>query len=138
MDMQDEKYQRKSKSISSAEPNYFVHFAMRYPVIVTSPQLYKRYKNLLIYFNFSFNCMYRFHLSVLHTRFLPSVVFYSPFVEFLQPLLSNQLLVQGLVLQDQSSHMSLDMKECDEEIRSQKEFDVKITCFCHFIVVGTF
>ena len=28
MDMQDEK----SKSISSAESNYFVHFAMRYPV----------------------------------------------------------------------------------------------------------
>ena len=32
MDMQDEKYQQKSKSISSAEPNYFVHLAMRYPV----------------------------------------------------------------------------------------------------------
>ena len=32
MNMQDEKYQQKSKSISSAEPNYFVHFAMRYPV----------------------------------------------------------------------------------------------------------
>ena len=30
--MQDEKYQQKSKSISSAEPNYFVHFAMRHPV----------------------------------------------------------------------------------------------------------
>ena len=26
------KYQQKSKSISSVEPNYFVHFAMRYPV----------------------------------------------------------------------------------------------------------
>ena len=26
------KYQQKSKSISSAETNYFVHFAMRYPV----------------------------------------------------------------------------------------------------------
>ena len=34
MNMQDEKYQQKSKYISSAEPNYFVHFAMRYPVIV--------------------------------------------------------------------------------------------------------
>ena len=33
MNMQDEKYLQKSKSISSAEPNYFVHFAMRYPVI---------------------------------------------------------------------------------------------------------
>ena len=32
--MQDEKYQQKSKSISSAEPNYFVHFAMRYPVYI--------------------------------------------------------------------------------------------------------
>ena len=30
--MQDEKYQQKSKAISSAEPNYFVHFAMRHPV----------------------------------------------------------------------------------------------------------
>ena len=30
--MQDEKYQQKSQSISSAEPNYFVHFAMRHPV----------------------------------------------------------------------------------------------------------
>ena len=26
------KYQQKSKAISSAEPNYFVHFAMRHPV----------------------------------------------------------------------------------------------------------
>ena len=32
MNMQDPKYQQKSISISSAEPNYFVHFAMRYPV----------------------------------------------------------------------------------------------------------
>ena len=32
MNMYDEKFQQKSKSISSAEPNYFVHFAMRYPV----------------------------------------------------------------------------------------------------------
>ena len=32
MNMKDEKYQQKSKYISSAEPNYFVHFAMRYPV----------------------------------------------------------------------------------------------------------
>ena len=30
--MLDEKYQQISKSISSAEPNYFVHFAIRYPV----------------------------------------------------------------------------------------------------------
>ena len=30
--MQDEKYQQKSQSTSSAEPNYFVHFAMRHPV----------------------------------------------------------------------------------------------------------
>ena len=30
--MWDEKYQQKSKSISSAEPNYFVHFALRHPV----------------------------------------------------------------------------------------------------------
>ena len=36
--MQDEKYQQKSKSISSAEPNYFVHFAMRHPVI--SPEIF--------------------------------------------------------------------------------------------------
>ena len=28
----EHEYQQKSKSISSAEPNYFVHFAMRYPV----------------------------------------------------------------------------------------------------------
>ena len=32
MNTKDPKYQEKSKSISSAEPNYFVHFAMRYPV----------------------------------------------------------------------------------------------------------
>ena len=32
MNMQYPKYQKKSKYISSAEPNYFVHFAMRYPV----------------------------------------------------------------------------------------------------------
>ena len=33
MNMQDPKYQQKSKCISSAEPNYFVHFAMRHPVL---------------------------------------------------------------------------------------------------------
>ena len=33
MNMQDEKYPQKSKSISSEEANYFVHFAMRYPVL---------------------------------------------------------------------------------------------------------
>ena len=33
MKVYDEKYQQKLKSISSAEPNYFVHFATRYPVI---------------------------------------------------------------------------------------------------------
>ena len=32
--MQDEKCQQKSKSISSADPNYFVHFAMRHPVVI--------------------------------------------------------------------------------------------------------
>ena len=36
MNMQDEKYQQKSKSISLPEQNYFVHFAMRYPVQVTT------------------------------------------------------------------------------------------------------
>ena len=35
MNTLDTKYQQKPKSISSAEPNYFVHFAMRYPVIGT-------------------------------------------------------------------------------------------------------
>ena len=30
----DPKYQQKSKAISSAEPNYFVHFAMRHPVLM--------------------------------------------------------------------------------------------------------
>ena len=33
MNPQDPKYQQKSKAISSAEPNYFVHSAMRYPVV---------------------------------------------------------------------------------------------------------
>ena len=32
MNTQDQNYHQKSRSISSAEPNYFVHFAMRYPV----------------------------------------------------------------------------------------------------------
>ena len=32
MNPQDPKYQLKSKAMSSAEPNYFVHFAMRHPV----------------------------------------------------------------------------------------------------------
>ena len=32
--MQDENCQQKSKSISSADPNYFVHFAMRHPVVI--------------------------------------------------------------------------------------------------------
>ena len=33
INMQNEKYQQKSKSIPLAEPNYFVHFAMRHPVV---------------------------------------------------------------------------------------------------------
>ena len=33
MNTQDLKYQQKSKSISSAKPNYFVHLAIRYPVL---------------------------------------------------------------------------------------------------------
>ena len=33
MNPQDPKYQQKSKAIPSADPNYFVHFAMRHPVI---------------------------------------------------------------------------------------------------------
>ena len=32
MNPQGPKYQQKSKAIPSAEPNYFVHFAMRHPV----------------------------------------------------------------------------------------------------------
>jgi hypothetical protein len=32
MNPHDPKYQQKSKAISPAEPNYFVHFAMRHPV----------------------------------------------------------------------------------------------------------
>ena len=33
MNIQDLKYQQKSKSISSAEPNYLLQFEMRYPVL---------------------------------------------------------------------------------------------------------
>ena len=33
MNMQDPKYQQKSKSISSPEQDYFALFAMRYPVV---------------------------------------------------------------------------------------------------------
>ena len=33
MKTQDPKYQQKSKAISSAEANYFVHFAMKHPVV---------------------------------------------------------------------------------------------------------
>ena len=33
MNPQDPKYQLKSNAITSAEPNYFVHFAMRHPVL---------------------------------------------------------------------------------------------------------
>ena len=33
MNPQDPKYQQKSKATSSTEPNYFVHFAMRHPVV---------------------------------------------------------------------------------------------------------
>ena len=33
MNPQDPKYQLKSKAVSSAEPNYFVHFDMRHPVL---------------------------------------------------------------------------------------------------------
>ena len=40
--MQDEKYQQKSKSISKAETNYFVHFAMGHPVLPFDP--YSRFR----------------------------------------------------------------------------------------------
>ena len=33
MNTLDPKYHQKSKAISSAEPNYFVHFAMRHTVV---------------------------------------------------------------------------------------------------------
>ena len=36
MSPQDPKYQLKSKAVTSSQPNYFVHFAMRYPVNYTS------------------------------------------------------------------------------------------------------
>ena len=55
--MQDEKYQQKSQSISSAEPNYFVHFAMRHPVLRmylfrcshfrTQPGILEKFKSIL-------------------------------------------------------------------------------------------
>ena len=38
MNTYDPKYQQKSNAISSAEPNYFVHFAMRHPVFLTTSQ----------------------------------------------------------------------------------------------------
>ena len=44
MNAYDSKYQQKSKSILSAEPNYFVHFAMRYPVTDKTTKLLKYYE----------------------------------------------------------------------------------------------
>jgi hypothetical protein len=38
MKPQDPKYQQKSKAIPSAEPTYFVHFAMRHPVLGNKSQ----------------------------------------------------------------------------------------------------
>ena len=35
MNLQDQKYWKKSKSICSAEPNYLLQFEMRYPVVHT-------------------------------------------------------------------------------------------------------
>ena len=46
MNTQYRKNQQKSKSISSAEPNYFVHFAMRYPVQDGECELCERYIKL--------------------------------------------------------------------------------------------
>ena len=40
MNTQDQKYQQKSKSISSAEPNYFVQFDMRYPALIFDNYMY--------------------------------------------------------------------------------------------------
>ena len=48
MNIQDEKYHQKSKSISSAEPNYFVHFAMRYSVVKTTFKNKNKMYNKLI------------------------------------------------------------------------------------------
>ena len=37
MNLQNQKYQKKSKSIFSAEPNYLLQFEMRYPVPTQGP-----------------------------------------------------------------------------------------------------
>ena len=47
INMQNEKYQQKSKSISLAEPDYFVHFAMRHPVFVTYGLASWSYKSVI-------------------------------------------------------------------------------------------
>ena len=43
--MQDDKYKQKSKFTSLAEPNYFVHFAMRYPVLHVFPLVPQKLSN---------------------------------------------------------------------------------------------
>ena len=44
MNPQDPKYQQKSKSISSADPNYFVQFKMRHPVVDLNNSKMSRYQ----------------------------------------------------------------------------------------------
>ena len=47
MNTWDPKYQQKSKSISSVEPNYFVHFAMRYPVPLHVKEVFRFFLTFL-------------------------------------------------------------------------------------------
>ena len=67
MNQQDSKYQQKTKAISSAEPNYFVHFAMRHPVLHfwAIYQIY-RYCILLVIFH----VLYFFWLYFMYCIFL--------------------------------------------------------------------
>ena len=55
MNPQDPKYQQKSKAISSAEPNYFVHFAMRHPVATDKLPFYNHIWSFLANYMFIFH-----------------------------------------------------------------------------------
>ena len=68
MSPQDPEYQHKSKSIASPEQNYFAHFAMRYPVYLTTLQISRFIRDFKKYFLASLCSDNELYLRTVHLR----------------------------------------------------------------------
>ena len=68
MNPQGPEYQHKSKSIASPEQNYFAHFAMRYPVYLTTLQISRFIRDFKKYFLASLCSDNELYLRTVHLR----------------------------------------------------------------------